>query len=30
MDSALGVIGARLKSRTEFLEHVDWFEDYLG
>jgi hypothetical protein len=30
MDSALGVIGARPKSRTEFLEHVAWFEDYLG
>ena len=30
MDSALGVIGARPKSRTEFLSHVDWFLDYLG
>jgi hypothetical protein len=30
MDSALGVIGARPKSQTEFLGHIDWFEDYLG
>jgi hypothetical protein len=30
MDSALGVVGARPKSQTEFLGHIDWFEDYLG
>lgn len=29
MDSPLGLIGARPKSKTEFLEHLDWFEDYL-
>jgi hypothetical protein len=30
MDSALGVIGARPKSRAEFLAHIDWLEDYLS
>jgi hypothetical protein len=30
MDSALGVIGARPKSRREFLGHIEWLENYLG
>lgn len=30
MDSALGVIGARPKSKAEFLGHIHWFEEYLG
>ena len=30
MDSALGVIGARPKSQSEFSDHIAWFEGYLG
>ena len=30
IDSALGVLGAAPHDKDEFLEHIKWFEDYLG
>ncbi|HET6674311.1 MAG TPA: hypothetical protein VFG71_03180 [Nitrospiraceae bacterium] len=30
IDSALGVLGAEPHNKEEFLEHIKWFEDYLG
>jgi mono/diheme cytochrome c family protein len=30
IDSALGVLGAAPHRKQEFLDHIAWFEDYLG
>jgi hypothetical protein len=30
IDSALGLLGAAPHDKEEFLEHISWFEDYLG
>jgi hypothetical protein len=30
IDSALGLLGAAPHDKAEFLEHIKWFEDYLG
>ena len=30
IDSALGVLGAAPRRKEEFMEHIAWFEDYLG
>ena len=30
IDSALGVLGAAPHNKGEFLEHIKWFEEYLG
>ena len=30
IDSALGVLGAAPHNKDEFLDHIKWFEDYLG